>query len=94
MFVEREHVQVSGQASYFTSAGGSGKPVSRGFCPQCGSNLFADVALVPHLMQIRAGTLDEPERYRPAANVFASQAQCWAPMDDGIARHDTMPGRR
>ncbi|HAH64853.1 MAG TPA: aldehyde-activating protein, partial [Rhizobiales bacterium] len=32
----------------------------RRFCPKCGTHVFAQSEARPHLMSVRAGTLDEP----------------------------------
>ena len=38
--------------------GDSGQPVERNFCPECGSPITSDVAVMPELTFIKAGTLD------------------------------------
>ena len=49
---------ISGNVKYFDVKGDSGNPVSRGFCPDCGSRLFARSQAAPTLIGIMAGSLE------------------------------------
>jgi hypothetical protein len=57
-----------GEASlrrYTDKATDSGKPLTRMFCGECGSNLFATTPLVEHIISVGAGTLDDFESWVP-----------------------------
>lgn len=43
----------------------SGKPLSRAFCSECGSHLFAFTPLREDIVSIGAGTLDDFDEWRP-----------------------------
>jgi hypothetical protein len=79
-----ESVSISGELRYFQSSGSSGKNISRGFCPQCGSSLFGLVELLRGLLCIRAGTFDVPALFEPNANLFVSHASPWDHPDPGL----------
>lgn len=91
-FFPTESVTISGEVRYFQSRAGSGKIIRRGFCPSCGSQLFGVVEILPGLISVRAGTLDDPSLFRPRANLFTRHAVCWSPLDAGlIAYPDNAP---
>jgi hypothetical protein len=79
--------------SFFESIGGSGKTILRGFCPMCGAQVVGDVGVVPSLISIRAGTLNDPSIFRPAFNAFATNAQAWDAMDESLPKFEKLPPR-
>jgi hypothetical protein len=48
-----------------TTTTDSGQPLTRSFCGECGSNLFAFTPLLDSIVSVAAGTLDEFEEWRP-----------------------------
>lgn len=90
-FVPGAAVTITGQVNYFESKGDSGHTVSRGFCPNCGSQLFGKVELMPGLLAIRAGTLDDPALYKPALDLYTSRAPHWDAMDADLPKFAEMP---
>ncbi len=91
IFFAAEHISIVGEATYFESMGASGQIVSRGFCPTCGSQLFGKPAVMPGMIAIRAGTLDDPSMYKPQVNIFTSCAESWEVMDDNLPQFLEMP---
>lgn len=69
--------------------GGSGKPVRRAFCADCGSSLYGLPEVAPDLVTVRAGSLDDPTIFRPTRDIFATQAQPWDHMDPDLPK---LPG--
>ncbi len=59
----------------------SGNRMHRGFCPQCGTHVTSAAESRPHLVFIRAGTLDDPELARPAMTIWTQAAPSWACFD-------------
>ncbi|WP_439097808.1 GFA family protein [Acidithiobacillus thiooxidans] len=49
----------------------------RGFCPNCGSQLFAWFGHMPGVLGIKAGTLDDPSNYVPTMDFHVSSAAPW-----------------
>lgn len=91
MFFPEENVSISGEVKYFESKGRSGKMVSRGFCPTCGSQIFGKPDLMPGILAIRAGSLDDTSRYRPEIDIFTSHAVAWDVMDRSLPKSPEMP---
>jgi hypothetical protein len=55
----------------------------RGFCAECGSNLFFEEA-GGERVSIAAGSLDEPQGLTIAAHIFASEAGDYYKIDDAV----------
>lgn len=91
MFFSEDSVSVAGEVKYFESKGSSGKMASRGFCPNCGSQIFGKPAAMPNMLAIRAGTLDEPSEYKPQVDIFTSHAVAWDVMDQNLPKSPRMP---
>jgi hypothetical protein len=81
-----------GEAKGFTVQAASGGSVTRYFCADCGSQLYSQVANVPGLNFVKAGSLDDASWMQPEAVFWCDTAQPWAPMPDGITRHPKNPG--
>ena len=71
-------VSVEGDLRDFRSIADSGNVMHRRFCPTCGTQVFSEAEARPHLIFVRAGTLDDPEVAQPAATIWTSQAPSWA----------------
>jgi hypothetical protein len=48
---------------------------SRGFCPTCSSRLFGKPAIMPEVMSIMAGSLDDPSSHKPAMDIYTASVQ-------------------
>jgi hypothetical protein len=86
-----EHVTITGKARDFQSIADSGNTMHRRFCPQCGVHLFSEADERPHLIFVRAGTLDDPSIVRPIANIWTSQAPAWACLDASLQNFPGQP---
>jgi hypothetical protein len=89
--VPENTVKVTGNVKYHEIIGGSGKPISRGFCANCGSPLFAKPSVMPSMIVINVASLDDPSIYKPAMDIFASSAQPWDHMSPQLAKFPKMP---
>jgi len=89
--VPRDALKITGEVKYFNVKGDSGNLVSRGFCPNCGSRLFARPEAAPTMIGIMAGSLDDPGWYRPAMDFYTDSAQPWAFMDPALPKFPKMP---
>jgi hypothetical protein len=85
LFPER-NVVVSGEAKYFESTADSGNLHKRGFCPNCGSQLFAKFSSLPGVLGIKAGTLNEVSHYVPKLDFYVASAATWAFMDPKLLK--------
>ena len=78
-------------ASVETVGEDTGLPITRRFCPECGSGVVSEVAATPDLEWLKAGTLDDPSWLRPQMHMWTSSAQPWVSIDDAIPTHERNP---
>lgn len=84
--VPMESLTINGTMKTFVSPGGSGKPISRHFCPECGSSIAEEVANAPGAMILNIGTLDEPKSMTPVREIFCDDALPWLQTTGGMQR--------
>ncbi len=70
----------------FESVADGGNIMHRRLCPRCATPIFSIAEARPHLIFVRAGTLDDPEVARPATTIWTSQAPTWACIDGVLPR--------
>ena len=75
--VPKSAMKTQGRLKIFHDKGDSGQPVERSFCPECGSPIFSDVAVVPGVAFIKAGTLDDTTWLEPKVHVYCDSAERW-----------------
>ena len=78
-------ITIEGELCDFQSVADSGNRMHRRFCRICGTPLFSEAESRPHLIFVRAGTLDDPETARPAATIWTAQAPTWACIDSRLS---------
>jgi hypothetical protein len=84
-------VHVEGELRDYVSTADSGNTMHRRFCPTCGTQMFSVAEARPHLIFVRAGTLDDREIARPAATIWTSQAPSWASIDAALPTIERQP---
>lgn len=92
LLVPAESLSHTGAVAEYTQAAASGNQVTRSFCPQCGTHLFARSSGRPAFRVVRAGNLDDPANIQPTANIWAASAPGWACLDGALERVDGQPG--
>lgn len=88
---ETKGMAVTGEMRDFTSIADSGNVMHRRFCPRCGTHLFSEAEARPHLVFLRAGTLDDPELAKPAAVIWTAEAPSWACIDETLPQWKGQP---
>ena len=83
MRVPVDAVSVQGDLKIVEITGGSGQIIRRHFCPHCGSSVFGEPHR-PGLINVMAGTLDDPSIFVPTAEIFCDTAFGW--LHDGSER--------
>ena len=86
-----EALSVTGETADYQSVADSGAAMHRRFCASCGTALFSASETRPHLIVIRVGALDDPERYAPQSTIWTSAAPAWACISDDIPRVEKQP---
>ena len=89
--VPKPALKITGDVKYYDVKGDSGKTVSRGFCPNCGSRLFGRAAIAPDLMVIYTGSLDDSSWYKPTMDIYTASAQPWDHMNPSLQKFPKMP---
>ena len=84
-------MSIVGETRDFASVADSGNKMHRRFCPVCGTHLFSEAEVRPHLIFVRAGSLDDLEIARPAATIWTAQAPSWACMDESLPSFEGQP---
>lgn len=87
----REAVTISGELRDFPLVAASGNHMHRRFCPQCGVHVTSEAEERPQLLIIRAGTLDDPRRFRPLASIWVVEAPAWAQIDASLPQFPGQP---
>jgi hypothetical protein len=82
---------VTGETRDYQSVADSGNRMHRRFCPTCGTHLFSEAESRPHLVFVRAGSMDDPEIARPAATIWAAKAPSWAQINDHFPQWEGQP---
>ena len=86
MIFPEKNVAVSGEVKYFESQADSGHMHKRGFCPNCGSQLFARFSSMPGMLGIKAGTLNDPSNYVPKLDFHVGSAAPWDFMNPELPK--------
>ena len=75
--VTKEAVSIEGTPKTFTSLGGSGNPIFRRFCPECGSSIAEESSMRPDSIILNVGTFDDPTVAKPGREIFRDDALPW-----------------
>lgn len=81
-------VDMKGEAKFYEITADSGHKVSRGFCPNCGTPLFATTRIEDTLI-VSATSLDDPSVFSPACVFFTSRGHQWDKLDPNLPHYDT-----
>jgi hypothetical protein len=84
-------ITTEGELQDYASTADSGNRMHRRFCPRCGTGLFSEAEARPHLIFVRAGSLDDREVARPQMTIWTKQAPSWACFNADLPRVDGQP---
>jgi hypothetical protein len=89
--VPKSTISIQGQLKTFHGTGDSGQPVERNFCPECGSPIFSDIAVMPELSFIKAHTLDDTSWLDPKMHIYCDSKAQWTPIPEDSQKFGKMP---
>jgi hypothetical protein len=72
--VPKEAVTIEGMLKTLSSIGGSGNPILRHFCPECGSSIAEEPGIRPGVILLNVGTFDDPTVTKPGWEIFRDDA--------------------
>jgi hypothetical protein len=78
----------SGILKGYTKTGDSGRPVTRFFCPDCGSPIYTAPPLHPDTYFIKAGSLDDPSLVVPNREAWTRSRVGWAEIDPRLTKYE------
>jgi hypothetical protein len=81
-----------GETKVFEDRGDSGKAVHRHFCGHCGSPILSRAEIMPGVVLLKAGTLDDHSGLRPVVEVYTDHAADWLAPIEGAQRFGQSPG--
>ncbi len=90
--VPKAAVTVTGTLKAFTKTGDSGQPIHRLFCPECGSGIMDEAAMMPETVMLNVGTLDDTSWVAPASQIYCDSALPWALLGGEMKQFAKMPG--
>ncbi len=91
VLIPTDALQQSGEVRYYTVTGSAGSHVTRGFCPNCGSQLISYVEEMPDMRFIKAGSLDDGSWVTIDSSFWSCTAEPWSPVDPDIPAFDKNP---
>lgn len=71
-------LRVEGTPKIWTKTADSGRTIARHFCADCGGHLFTSPWPEPGRYSIKAGTLDNPNDFRPRHEIWTQSRVDWA----------------
>jgi len=83
---------VSMQGELKTDTGDSGKSLYRRFCPECGSSISSEVEMMPGMILLKAGALDDPSAVKPGVQIYCDSAQPRVSLGGEMKTFAKMPG--
>lgn len=86
--VDVKSVDVDGTMRVFVKEADSGRSIARHYCGECGGHLFTSPWPQVTRLSVKAGTLDEPELFRPKHEIWRQSAQPWADRVAGADQHE------
>jgi hypothetical protein len=89
--VPKEAIKIDGTMKTFSSLGGSGKPILRHFCPECGSSLAEEPGTRPGFVILNVGTFDNPAAAGPGREIFRDDAVPWVAIHGELPRFAKRP---
>ena len=68
-------------------------PVTREFCPECGTHLLSKAPSLPGVALLKVGTFDDPSVFgAPQMAIYTIDKQSFHHVPDGVAAFERTPG--
>jgi hypothetical protein len=90
--VPKDSLSIQGKLTTYSKAGDTGQALEPRFCPECGSGIVDEAAVMPGVVMINVGTLDDSSWVKPAMQIYCDSAQSWVQLGGEMQRFPKMPG--
>jgi len=84
---------LTGQPKIYVKTAESGTRRAQGFCPECGSPIYATSVTDPKIYGLRVGTIRQRAELRPKAQGWCRSAQSWVNDLAAMVQHPRQPSR-
>ncbi len=91
MAFAKDAVTSTGETKSYAVQADSGQNTIRQFCPNCGSHVFGIPEIVPGIVTIFAGTLDDPNLFVPQMAVYTRSRPIWDQPTGELPAFETFP---
>jgi hypothetical protein len=86
-YFPKEAVTISGTPREFTRTTDTGNSFTTGFCPDCGSTVYAKASRMPEITGVTVGTLADPAFPAAIRSVYEQSKHDWIVLPEGVAHH-------
>jgi hypothetical protein len=86
-YYQAESVVIAGEAREFSRATDSGNTFTTGFCPACGSTVYAKAGRFPEITGVTVGTIADPAFPAPIRSVYEQSRHHWIELPAETAHH-------
>jgi hypothetical protein len=90
-FFQKKNVKIEGKLSQYISSADSGADITRSFCPNCGSSLFAESSDREGVIGVLAGVIDDNSWFKANFRVYNKSKPVWDFMDESVPAFEEMP---
>ena len=87
----RDAVSITGASLAFVSKAANGNDAVRNSCPRCGSLVFGGPRDSARVLNIYAGSLDDPAGFVPTAAIFTRNRPAWALIPAHLKVFEALP---
>jgi hypothetical protein len=88
--VPKPAMKLTGTVRTYEGRGDTGNATYKHFCSECGSAVADEAAVMPDVVMITVGSLDDPSTVKPAMQIYCDSAQSWA-LVGGLQQFPKMP---
>jgi hypothetical protein len=85
-------VSTQGELKTYIDTGESGKSVFRQFFPDCGSSISSEAEVMPGMIMLKAGSMDDSSVVKPVMQIYCDSAQPWVSLGGELKSFPQMPG--
>ncbi|MBS1239476.1 MAG: glutathione-dependent formaldehyde-activating enzyme [Proteobacteria bacterium] len=86
-YFPKDKVAIAGEAKEYTRETDSGSSFTTGFCPTCGSTVYAFPARMPNIVGVTVGAFADNAFPPPQFSVFEQSSHGWVTVPPSVQRH-------